>query len=126
MGKIDQLMHGRNEGLAMALRIVQQGGVEALEKEIEFRRLIGFSPAMTKDECIALERHLRHEHALATIPLTLLTLHDEFGFGAKRCDRFSKRYQMKIDGLVDCDSGVTYKDYLAAVLEEIGYEVNYK
>lgn len=125
MGKIDQQMQGRNEGLAMALRIVKQGGIEALEKEIEFRRLTGMSTKLTKNEYIALERHIRHEYALASTPLILLTLHDEFGFGKQRCHRFSKRYMMKIDGLADSDSGVNYQDYIQVCKDEIGYEITY-
>lgn len=125
MGKIDREMQARNEALAMALRIVQQGGVEALEKEIEFRRLRGISTKLTKAEYQAFERNIRHEYALAFIPMVLLTLHDEFGFGAVRCHRFSERFKLKIDGLVDSDSGVNYKDYLQAVKDEIGFELNY-
>ena len=126
MGKIDQLMQGRNEGLVLALKIVQQGGVEALEKEIDFRRLRGVSTKLTKNEFLAIERQARHDYALASVPLTLLTLHDEFGFGKARCHRFSKRYMMKIDGISDADSGVDYNDYLEAVKDEIGYVISYK
>jgi hypothetical protein len=123
MGKIDDMMAGRNDGLAMALRIVKQGGVEALEREIEFRKLRSFSTKLTMAEYQAFERKIRHEYALAFIPMVLLTLHDEFGFGAQRCHRFSERFKMKIDGLVDSDSGVNYKDYQQAVREEIGLDL---
>ena len=123
MGKIDDMMAGRNEGLAMALRIVKQGGVEALEKEIEFRRLRGISLNITKNEYQAFEKKIRHEYALAFIPLVLLTLHDQFRFGKVRCHRFSERFKMKIDGLVDSDSGVNYKDYQQAVKDEIGLDL---
>lgn len=125
MGKIDQVMQGRNEGLAMALRIVQKGGVEALEKEVEFRRLRGLNTKLTMAEYKAFEKKIRHEYALAFIPMVLLTLHDQFGFGRERCHRFSERFKMKIDGLVDSDSGVNYKDYLKAVKDEIGLELNF-
>ena len=125
MGKIDQLMQGRNEGLLLALKVVKQGGIEALEKEIEFRRLTGISPMMTRAEFDVLERQLRHDHALASIPLTLLTLHDEFGFGKLRAHRYSMRHMKKIDGLVDFSSGVTYKDYIKAVKEEMDYDITY-
>lgn len=33
MGKIDAKMEGRTEGLELALRIVREGGAEALERE---------------------------------------------------------------------------------------------
>jgi hypothetical protein len=125
MGKIELIMQGRDEGLDMALRIVKQGGVEALEKEIEFRRLRGLNTKLTMAEYKAFERKIRHEYALAFIPMVLLTLHDQFGFGKKRCHEFSERFKMKIDGLVDSDSGVDYRDYLQVVKDEIGLELNY-
>jgi len=37
--KVNDLMTGRNQGMAMALKIVRDGGIEALEKEIEYRKL---------------------------------------------------------------------------------------
>lgn len=126
MGKIDQTMQGRNEGLVMALRIVQQGGVEALEKEIDFRRLRGLSTKLSMAEYQAFERKIRHEYALTFIPMVLLTLHDQFGFGAVRCHRFSERFKMKIDGIVDSDSGVDYNDYVQAVKDEIGLDLVFR
>ena len=41
MGKIDAKMEGRTEGLELALRIVKEGGAEALEREMKRRRVTG-------------------------------------------------------------------------------------
>lgn len=41
MAKRDDLMQGRAEGMAFALRIAREGGIEALEKEIRMRNIWG-------------------------------------------------------------------------------------
>ena len=41
---------GRNDGLAVALKIVQEGGVELLEKEIKERGIRGLNTNMTMKE----------------------------------------------------------------------------
>ena len=41
MAKRNDYITGREDGLLMALEIVKNEGVEALEKEIEFRNKIG-------------------------------------------------------------------------------------
>ncbi len=37
MGKIDEYASGRNDGLLLALKIVEEDGVDALREEIKFR-----------------------------------------------------------------------------------------
>ena len=39
--KMSDYMAGRDDGLLLALKIVKEDGVEALEKEIHFRNLTG-------------------------------------------------------------------------------------
>ena len=34
MSKINDLMEGRNQGLSLALKVVREGGIEALEREV--------------------------------------------------------------------------------------------
>ena len=126
MGKIEAMMQGRNEGLAMALKIVKSGGVEALEEEIKHRNLTGISTKMTIQEEAVLRRQIKHEVTLAFIPLTILTLHDQFGFGKKRCLDFSERFRIKIDALSDPDAGVKWEDYVQVVKDEIGINLTFE
>lgn len=126
MGKIDQMMAGRNQGLLLALDIVKKGGVEALEKEIQYRNLRKVSPNMTMAEMEAFERLTRHRLAMAFIPLVVLTLHDQFGFGKKRCLDFSERFRIKIDALSDPDAGVKWEDCVKVVKDEIGINLTFE
>lgn len=48
MAKRNDYITGREDGLLMALEIVKNEGVEALEKEIEFRNVTGIRTALAK------------------------------------------------------------------------------
>lgn len=50
MGKIDEYASGRNDGLLLALKIVEEDGVDALREEIKFRGAKGINTAMSKKE----------------------------------------------------------------------------
>ena len=50
MAKINDLMDGRNQGLIMAHKIVKEDGLEALEKEIRYRNIMGISINVSKKE----------------------------------------------------------------------------
>lgn len=43
MAKVNELMEGRNQGLVLALKIAKEQGIEALEKEIQYRNITGVS-----------------------------------------------------------------------------------
>ena len=93
-------MTGREDGLLMALDIVKKGGIEALEK------------ATVKIK----------EQLLDTVTiLAVATLHDEYGFGAKRCERFIERFNLKAECLVD--DMASWDDYIRTIREELGIEL---
>lgn len=41
MNKMKEYERGREDGLDLAIRIVRDGGIEALEREIKFRGITG-------------------------------------------------------------------------------------
>lgn len=123
MGKIDAMMAGRNEGLVYALDIVRNGGVEALEEEIRLRRLQGVSLNVSAKELEAAKRQITRRTVDVVCAAACLTLHDAFGFGQQRALKFLHRFESKIDAAVDPTSGVTLEDYLAAVKDEMGIDL---
>ena len=123
MGKIDAMMAGRNEGLVYALDIVRNGGVEALEEEIRLRRLQGISLNISAKELEAAKRQITRRTVDVVCAAACLTLHDAFGFGQQRTLKFMRRFESKIDAAVDPTSGVTLEDYLAAVKDEMGIDL---
>ena len=48
IGKKNDYITGQEDGLLMALEIVKNEGVEALEKEIKFRNVTGIRTALAK------------------------------------------------------------------------------
>ena len=123
MGKIDAMMAGRNEGLAYALEIVKKGGQEALEEEIRLRRLQGVSLNVSAKELEAAKRQITRRTVDVVCAAACLTLHDAFGFGQQRALKFLHRFESKIDAAVDPTSGVTLEDYLKAVKDEMGIDL---
>ena len=123
MGKIDAMMAGRNDGMAYALKIVKEGGVEALEEEIRLRGLQKLSLNVPARELEAAKKQITKRTVDIVCAAACLTLHDEFGFGQQRCMRFLKRFESKTTDMVDTKSGVTLEDYLQAVKDEIGIDL---
>lgn len=52
MAKRNDYITGREDGLLMALEIVKNEGVEALEKEIKFRNVTGIRTALAKKKTL--------------------------------------------------------------------------
>ena len=46
MNKMREYERGREDGLTLALRIVKQGGIKALEREVKFRGITGIHTSL--------------------------------------------------------------------------------
>ncbi|WP_331654029.1 hypothetical protein [Anaerotignum propionicum] len=99
--KMADYSKGRNDGLALALKIVKEGGIEALEKEVKFRGVTNIhTPLAQKD----LEKALApiKEHTIKTIlAMSIHVLYDEFDFRTARLSRFRERFNLKVACLLD-------------------------
>lgn len=117
MSSRNKEMQARTEGMAYALRIAREKGIEELEKEIKFRNLTGISLNLSrKDLNQASEKIKEMTMDTFTIP-TVAVLHDEFGFGEKRCQRFIDRMNQKADCLID--DFCTWDDYIRTIKDEL-------
>ncbi len=91
---------GRYDGLALALKIVKEGGISALEQEIKFRGVTNIhTPLAQKD----LEKALApiKEQTIATmLAMSIHVLYDEFDFRTVRLNRFKDRFNLKVDCLL--------------------------
>ena len=111
MARISKEERLRQEGMAQAYRIAQTRGIDGLKKEIEIRKLtgipVGISPSAVE------------ENTIDTVNiLTAMTLHDEFGFGASRIERFRKRFDFKTECLME--NYVTWLEMINTLKEETG------
>lgn len=86
---------GRKDGLLLALRIVRDGGLENLEKEIQFRNLTGIETALARKELDRASEAIKAMTIDTICNMSVHTLHDEFGFGPKRIAQFIARFSGK-------------------------------
>ena len=119
--KADLMMQYRTDGMEYALRIAKEQGIEALEKEVKTRMGTRISLRMTTNEINRATEAIKHM-TLDTVSLMMvLTLHDELGFGAKRCKRFLDRFTLKTECLLE--DYATWKDYQQIIRDELGFEM---
>lgn len=122
MSNLKDYNRGRNDGLAMALRIAEEDGIEGLRKEIKFRGVTGIHTTLAKKELDQASKQIKEMTLDTMIVLAVATLHDEFDFGQKRCQRFMDRLELKAGCLID--DLATWTDYIKAIKDEIGLELS--
>lgn len=122
MSNLKDYDRGRNDGLAMALRIVEKDGIEGLRREIKFRGVTGIHTTLAKKELDQASKQIKEMTLDTMIVLAVATLHDEFDFGQKRCQRFMDRLELKAGCLID--NLATWPDYIKAIKDEIGLELS--
>lgn len=122
MSNLKDYNRGRNDGLAMALRIVESDGIEGLRKEIKFRGVTGIHTTLAKKELDQASKQIKEMTLDTMIVLAVATLHDEFDFGQKRCQKFMDRLELKAGCLID--DLATWPDYIKAIKDEIGLELS--
>ena len=88
MNSRNKEMQARTEGMAYALRIAKEKGIEELEKEIKFRNLTGISLNVSRKDLNTASERIKSMTLDTFTILTVAVLHDEFGFGETRCQRF--------------------------------------
>lgn len=92
---------GREDGLYLALKIVREGGLEALEKEIRFRNITGIKTSLAMKEIEGATQEIKNNVIDTITCLAVHTLHDEFGFGKERAARYVNRFNEKVECLMN-------------------------
>ncbi|HBI73632.1 MAG TPA: hypothetical protein DEG06_05110 [Lachnospiraceae bacterium] len=115
--KVNDLMTGRNQGMAMALKIVRDGGIEALEKEIEYRNLTGVSLNITRPELEQATTAIRLRATEVAIAISLITLLDEFCFSKYQARRYKEVFDQQVDRVLNDE--VTLNDYLKRISRDL-------
>lgn len=120
MGKLTKDEQLRREGMSYALKVAKEKGIEGLEEELRFRGAYNVPiniPKATLDEfTLNVKQHMFDTLSL----LTSATLHDEFGFGKERIQRFIKRLNLKAECIGE--DYCTWQDYQEIMREECGME----
>lgn len=121
MNKMREYERGREDGLDLALRIVRQGGIEALEKECKFRNVTGVHTSLAVKDLDKASKQIK-EMTLDTFTiLGIAVLHDCFGFGQIRCQRFMDGMDKGAEYLAE--DLATWPDYINSIKEQIGIDL---
>jgi len=123
MSKADVLQQGRLEGMYYALNRIEKDGIEAFKEEMRFRQAFGCTLFNTKKELKDYSDAVINRSMQCILVFAVATLHDEFGFGQKRCQQFIDRFNTKASCLTE--DYITWEEQCKIIEEEIGIHVNF-
>lgn len=101
--KADEIIKLRNEGMAYALKIAQEDGIEGLERQVKLRNLLKVSIKFTADEIDQSIDSISDRVYNNMLTITYAVLHDAFGYGEKRLMRFKEMFDRKTFFVGDFD-----------------------
>lgn len=111
----------RREGMAQALRIAKEKGIDGLEADLKMRNITGIPCGVSKktaDECIV---NIKNQVVDTFTVLVAYVLHCKFGYGRIRLDRFIQEFNFQ----AECLAGdyCTWEDQIQVLREECGFEL---
>lgn len=118
MSKFNEYARGRADGLNLALRIVEKYGIEGLRQEIKFRNQTGVQTSIAVKELDKASEKIKEMTLDTTTVLSIKTLHDLFGFGKKRCQKFLDGMGENVDPILK--NMETWTDQIKYIQDEIG------
>lgn len=123
MGKQSKEQLARQQGMAYALRLVQEKGVEALEKEMQMRGIantqgLNIPLGVSREGVQKLVEDIKLNTLDTILIMSLWVMHKEFGFGTKRMNQYTQAFNKEADYLAD--DFFTWGDLKRQLLEECG------
>ena len=123
--KMQEYNRGLSQGLDMARRLLEDAGetkaAALIAEEIRIRGKLPVKLALTSKEIDEGIKHVELCMYETFLCQSLMVLHDQFGFGRKRCLDFMARWNLK----TDCMSSrlVNWTDYIKAIKDELDIDV---
>ena len=121
MSRIKDQMEYRNQGLAYALKIVKDGGIEALEKEIEIRNISGVSLNVPRKDLEEATIKMRIRATKVAIAISLITLREEFCFSKMQAKKFKDTFDSKVDSILSDEDALD--EYIKRIEDELNIEL---
>lgn len=122
MARIDKEEQARREGMAYALRIAKEKGIDALEEDLKMRNAIGLPVGVNRKALNQFTENVKFNTVDTMVILMAVTLHDEFGFGEKRVQRAIDRFMFKANCLDE--DYTTWQEQIEILKEELGIELS--
>ena len=120
MARIDKEEQARREGMAYALRIAKEKGIDALEEDLKMRNAIGLPVGVDRKALNQFTENVKFNTVDTMVILMAVTLHDEFGFGEKRVQRAIDRFMFKANCLDE--DYTTWQEQIEILKEECGID----
>ena len=127
MSKADDMIRWRDEGLALAIRIAEreekEGGnvLQALRKELRFRRASGVNSNMTYKELEKASGTIKEFTIQTVLAMCMIVLWEQYGFGQKRLTRFMQEFL--VHSLALAGGEIDWIDILDCLHAETGIEL---
>lgn len=118
MGKLSKEELARFQGAAWALRMVEEKGLEETKKDLDRRGIRNLPLACNKNDIRKFEEYEKKNTLATVLMMACMTLHDEYGFGFDRMNRFIRRFNTKTECLVE--GYVNWKDMQETIKQETG------
>lgn len=119
--KLSREEQARRDGMAYALKVAAEKGVEGLADEMK-RRGISLAPCtIPQKDLDAFTAKVKNNTIDTITALSAYILHDKFGFGNKRLDRFINYTNEFADSI--CTDWLTVEDIIGVIKEETGIDL---
>ena len=112
----------RMEGMAQALRFAKTKGIDGLEADLKMRNITGLPCAVSRaamDECIM---NIKYNVVDTFTILVAYTLHEKFGFGKTRLNRFIHDFNFQAECLDE--DYCTWEDQIEILRQECGLDLS--
>ena len=112
----------RMEGMAHALRMAKAKGIDGLEADLKMRNITGLPCAVSRaamDECIM---NIKYNVVDTFTILVAYTLHEKFGFGKTRLNRFIHDFNFQAECLDE--DYCTWEDQIEILRQECGLDLS--
>jgi hypothetical protein len=113
----------RREGMAYALRLAKEKGIDALEEDLKMRNAIDLPLRVSKADLSKFSENVKYNIVFYIKVLMAVTMHDEFGFGNKRIKQMFKRFDLKAECLAD--DYTTWDEQVSIIAEECGIDMKF-
>ena len=121
MGKLSKEELARYSGAGWAIRLAEAKGIEAAKEELKQRGVLNIPLGVKKTDLDQFCETEKTNTLVTVMMMTVVTLRDEFGFGAERIHRFIDRFNNKTKCLLaDYVNWEELRDQLA---EETGIRI---
>lgn len=110
----------RREGMSYALRYAREHGLDALEEDLKRRAAYDIPVRISQKELKEFTNNAKSMILDTVLILASVTLHDEFGFGRERLERFIKRFNFKAECIGE--DYTDWQDQIEILKEECGLE----